>query len=100
MEYVHFRDLVSVCYTEEEVKEVAAAYSFSDEPDETGVQSDRTGKLMDPFPRPYSNKNEGRYVNGGAYPPDLSLMTRARKNGDNYVFALLTGYQETPAGIK
>lgn len=40
-----------------------------------------------------------RYTNGGAYPPDLSLISGARHNGQNYIFALLTGYREPPAGI-
>eukprot|EP00983_Pelagomonas_calceolata_P049533 1141549-Pelagomonas_calceolata.AAC.6 len=40
-----------------------------------------------------------RYANGGAYPPDLSLIAGARHNGQNYIFALLTGYREPPAGV-
>lgn len=40
-----------------------------------------------------------RYANGGAYPPDLSLITKARHNGQNYVYALLMGYREPPAGV-
>ncbi len=40
-----------------------------------------------------------RYANGGAYPPDLSLIAGARHNGQNYIFALLTGYRDPPAGI-
>lgn len=40
-----------------------------------------------------------RYANGGAYPPDLSLISGARHNGQNYLFALLTGYREAPAGV-
>lgn len=50
----------------------------------------RPGKLADTFPSPYTNENEGAFANGGAYPPDLSLMTRARHDGLNYVFQLLT----------
>lgn len=63
------------------------------------VPSPLPSRLADTFPSPYKNENEGRFANGGAYPPDLSLMTRARHDGQNYVFALLTGYREPPAGI-
>ena len=44
-------------------------------------------------------QEHARYANGGAYPPDLSLITKARHDGQNYVFALLLGYREPPAGI-
>jgi ubiquinol-cytochrome c reductase cytochrome c1 subunit len=59
----------------------------------------RPGKLSDRLPEPYSNESAARFANGGAYPPDLSLVTKARHNGQNYVFALLTGYRDPPAGI-
>ncbi|KAL0042517.1 hypothetical protein WJX79_002191 [Trebouxia sp. C0005] len=76
VQQIHFRNLVGVAYTEDEVKEMA-----------------------DPLPRPYRNEEAARYANGGAYPPDLSLITKARHNGANYVFALLLGYREPPAGV-
>lgn len=49
---------------------------------------------------PYPNENAARAANNGAYPPDLSLITKARHGGEDYVFALLTGYCEPPAGIE
>merc|ERR1719235_1285189 len=99
MEFVHFRDLVGVCYTEEEAKEIAQDIEVHDGPDDTGTYFDRPGKITDIFPSPYQNEHEGRYINGGAYPPDLSLITRARHNGALYVFALLTGYRTAPTGL-
>lgn len=60
---------------------------------------ERPGRLSDPLPAPYANEQAARYANGGAYPPDLSLITNARPNGQNYIFALLTGYKDPPAGI-
>ena len=57
------------------------------------------GKLSDPLPKPYANEEAARYANGGAYPPDLTLITKARHDGQNYVFSLLTGYREPPAGV-
>lgn len=53
----------------------------------------------DGMPRAVSLQEHARYANGGAYPPDLSLITKARHNGQNYVFSLLLGYREPPAGI-
>lgn len=59
----------------------------------------RPGRLSDPLPSPYKNEQAARYANGGAMPPDLSLIVGARHNGPNYIFALLTGYREPPAGV-
>ncbi|MCL4124862.1 UNVERIFIED_CONTAM: hypothetical protein GTU68_057604 [Idotea baltica] len=59
----------------------------------------RPGKLSDRFPSPYPNDEAARAANNGALPPDLSLITSARHGGENYIFALLTGYCDPPAGI-
>tara|TARA_B110000090_G_C13089405_1_gene334200 strand:+ start:169 stop:459 length:291 start_codon:yes stop_codon:yes gene_type:complete len=59
---------------------------------------ERPGKLSDRIPGPYANEEAARASNGGAYPPDLSLMVKARHYGADYIFALLTGYEEAPAG--
>ena len=56
------------------------------------------GKLSDKIPGPYKNEEEARAANGGAYPPDLTLMVKARHYGIDYIFALLTGYCEAPEG--
>jgi len=96
---LHYRDLVGVAYTEEEAKEMAADNEVVDGPDDTGEMFDRPAKLSDPLPRPYANEEGARYANGGAYPPDLSLITKARHDGQNYVFSLLLGYRDPPAGV-
>lgn len=70
-----------------------------DGPDDTGNYFDRPGKLSDYVPSPYPNEEAARHANNGAYPPDLSLITLARKNGEDYIFALLTGYVDPPAGF-
>ncbi len=70
-----------------------------DGPNDEGETFTRAGKLSDPLPRPYPNEEAARYANGGAYPPDLSLITKARHDGTNYVFSLLLGYHEPPAGV-
>lgn len=96
---LYFRNLVGVAYTEEEVKEMAAELEVTDGPNDEGETFERPGRLSDPLPRPYANEEAARFANGGAYPPDLSLMTKARHDGQNYVFALLTGYRDPPAGV-
>ena len=60
----------------------------------------RPGKLFDKFPKPYPNEEFARYINGGAIPPDLSLMVLARHGGEDYVFSILTGYKPAPAGVQ
>ncbi|MBA0615286.1 hypothetical protein Godav_015440 [Gossypium davidsonii] len=99
MSLISFRDLVGVAYTEEETKAMAAEIEVVDGPNDEGEMFTRPGKLSDRFPQPYSNEQAARFANGGAYPPDLSLITKARHNGQNYVFGLLTGYRDPPAGI-
>lgn len=99
MSLISYRDLVGVAYTEEETKAMAAEIEVVDGPNDEGEMFTRAGKLSDRFPQPYANEQAARFANGGAYPPDLSLITKARHNGQNYVFALLTGYHDPPAGV-
>ena len=71
----------------------------TDGPNDEGESFERPGRLSDPLPAPYANEEAARFVNGGAYPPDLSLMVKARHDGANYLFSLLLGYREPPAGV-
>ncbi|TKY63116.1 Cytochrome c1-2, heme protein [Spatholobus suberectus] len=64
-----------------------------------GEMFTRLGKLSDRFPRPYANKAPARFTNGRAYPPYISLITKARHNGQTYVFAFLTGYRDPLASV-
>lgn len=64
---------------------------ISDGPDEDGKMFKRPGRLSDYFPRPYENDVLARKANNGALPPDLSLIIKAREDGENYMFHLLTG---------
>jgi len=98
LEKVAFRHLVGVTHTEAELKKIAASYEITDGPNDAGEMFTRPGKLFDFFPSPYANEAAARAANGGAYPPNLSLMTKARHGGADYIFALLTGYVEAPAG--
>ena len=76
MSLISYRDLVGVAYTEEETKAMAAEIEVVDGPNDEGEMFTRPGKLSDRFPQPYSNEAAARFANGGAYPPDLSLITK------------------------
>ncbi|XP_068605144.1 cytochrome c1, heme protein, mitochondrial [Brachionichthys hirsutus] len=99
MEYLAFRNLVGVSHTEEEAKAIAEEEGIVDGPNEKGEMFTRPGKLSDYFPKPYANDEAARYANNGALPPDLSYIVNARHGGEDYVFSLLTGYCEPPAGV-
>lgn len=76
MSLISYRDLVGVAYTEEETKAMAAEIEVVDGPNDEGEMFTRPGKLSDRFPQPYPNEQAARFANGGAYPPDLSLITK------------------------
>ena len=76
MSLLAYRDLVGVAYTEEEVKAMAAEVEVEDGPNDEGEMFLRPGKASDHFPSPYANEAAARAANGGAYPPDLSLITK------------------------
>ena len=95
---IAFRSLVGVTHDEASMKAIAESYEIVDGPNDAGEMFERPGKLSDVIPGPYKNEEEGRAANGGALPPDLSLMVKARHYGIDYIFALLTGYMEPPAG--
>lgn len=99
LRYVAYRDLVGVTHTEEEAKAEAEEQLVTDGPDEAGNMFQRPGKLSDYFPSPYPNEEAARAANNGAFPPDLSYIVPARHGGEDYIFALLTGYYDAPAGV-
>lgn len=99
MRYIAYRNLIGVSHTEAEAKTEAEEIQVQDGPDEAGNMYMRPGKLSDYFPNPYPNEEAARAANNGAFPPDLSYITLARHGGEDYVFALLTGYCDAPAGI-
>jgi ubiquinol-cytochrome c reductase cytochrome c1 subunit len=82
------------------VKAIAADYQVDDIDNETGDVIKRPGTSADHFPSPFPNEAAARASNGGALPPDLSLIAKAREGGPAYVYSLLTGYENPPAGLK
>lgn len=124
-----FRNLVEKGgpqFPEEAVKALAASWpnQITDGPNDDGKMFKRPAKLSDRILGPYGNEKEARAAQNGALPPDLSLITRARnvhndapwykhvllmardvftgyqEGGSDYVYGLLTGYHETPAGFQ
>ncbi len=112
MNLVSFRNLAEAgIFNEAEVKALAASFEgkYKADPDDTGEVKDRNGLPSDHFPAPFANEQAARASNGGAYPPDLSLLARARpgwtgiinqlfwgSGGPQYIYSVLTGYNETP----
>ncbi|XP_002126917.2 cytochrome c1, heme protein, mitochondrial [Ciona intestinalis] len=99
MEYLAFRNLVGVSHTEEEAKALAAQAQILDGPNELGKMFKRPGRLSDYFPKPYANDDEARAANNGALPPDLSFIVLGRHGEEDYIYSLLTGYYDPPAGV-
>jgi ubiquinol-cytochrome c reductase cytochrome c1 subunit len=121
MSLVRFRNLAEEGgpeFTEEQAKALAAELTIMDGPGEDGEMFERPRELKDPMPEPFPNVQAARAANGGAYPPDLSLIAKARavergfpwflldifttyqELGPDYLHALLTSYEEPPEGVE
>ena len=99
LEHIAYRHLEGIGFSEDEVKAIAGAIEVTDGPDEFGDFFQRPGRPSDPFFRAFENEEQAKAANGGALPPDLTLITKSRPGAD-YVYALLTGYQEAPADLE
>jgi len=97
---LYFRNLVDLGFSEAEVKTLASEYEVKDGPNDEGDFFGRPALLSDKFPTPFENENQARAANGGSYPLDLSLIVKARPNGANYLFSILTGYKDHPADFQ
>ena len=94
-----YRNLKAIGYNDDEIKAFAAENSVNSLNDD-GEEVERPARPSDKFVSPYPNEQAARAANGGAYPPDLSLIVKARPDGANYLHALLTGYVDAPADKK
>ena len=99
LNYVAFRDLSALGYSEAEVKAIAKGFQVPGIDPNTGEATMRPGMATDYFPAPFANDVAARAANNNALPPDLSLITKARHDGANYVASLLNGYQNQPAEL-
>ena len=118
MSLVSFRDLEELGYSPEQVKAFAAEYTVTDGPNAEGDMFERPAVGSDKFPSPFPNTEAAAAANNGAAPPDFSLLAKARapergfptfifdiftlyaENGPDYIYSLLTGYQDPPAGVE
>ncbi|CAE6436473.1 unnamed protein product [Rhizoctonia solani] len=100
LDRIAWRNLVGVSHTVDEVKAMAEEVEYEDGPNDAGEMFQRPGKLADYMPAPYPNEEAARAGNAGALPPDLSLIIKARHGGADYVYSLLTGYVDPPAGVE
>ena len=96
-----YRNLVDIGWSEDEAKELAGNYEVEDGPDDEGEMFMRSARLSDRFVAPFANEKAARAANGGAFPPDLSVITKARVGGPDYIYSLLVGYKdEAPEGVE
>ena len=102
MKYLSYRNLSEKGgpeFSVAQAKAIAASFEVTDGPNADGEMFDRPGKLSDKFVMPYENVKAAEAANGGAYPPDMSVLVKARGGGVDYIYSLLQGYEEAPSGM-
>jgi len=96
---LRYISLVNVTHTKREALELAREVEIEDGPNDDGEMFTRPGRLTDKFPLPYPNAKAAAAANNGVEPPDLTEQVEAHSEKENYIFSLLTGYRNPPAGI-
>ncbi len=102
MKYLSYRNLVQSGgpeFSESQAKAIAASFEVKDGPNADGEMFMRPGRLSDKFVMPYENEKAAQAANGGAYPPDMTVLVKARGGGVDYIYSLLQGYEDPPAGV-
>ena len=102
MKYLSYRNLAEEGgpeFTVAQAKAIAASFEVTDGPNDDGEMYTRPGKLSDKFVMPYNNVKAAQAANGGAYPPDMSVLVKARGDGVDYIYSLLQGYEDPPVGM-
>jgi ubiquinol-cytochrome c reductase cytochrome c1 subunit len=102
MQYLSYRNLSESGgpeFSKEEVKAIAASVEITDGPNDQGEMFTRPGRPADKFKNPYPNVKASIAANGGAYPPDMSVLVKARPGGSNYIYSVLVGYEDPPEGM-
>jgi ubiquinol-cytochrome c reductase cytochrome c1 subunit len=101
MKYLSYRNLSEKGgpeFSVEQAKAIAASFDVTDGPNDDGEMFERPAKLSDKFVMPYANVKEAQAANGGAYPPDMSVLAKARSGGVDYIYSVLLGYEDPPNG--
>ena len=102
MKYLSYRNLSEEGgpeFSEAAAKAIAASFEVKDGPNADGEMFTRPGKLSDKFVMPYDNVKAAQAANGGAYPPDMSVLVKARGGGVDYIYSLLQGYEDPPSSV-
>ena len=99
MRLLSYRNLRELGFTEAQVAAIASQFQVMDGPNDEGQMFERNARASDRFRSPFPNVQAARAANNGAYPVDLSVITKARLGGADYIYALLTGYAEPPPGV-
>jgi len=102
MKYLSYRNLAEKGGPEfsiEQAKAIAASFETIDGPNDDGEMFVRPAKLSDKFVMPYENVKASQAANGGAYPPDMSVLAKARSGGVDYIYSILLGYEDPPSGV-
>ena len=102
MKYLSYRNLAEKGGPEFPIiqaKAIAASFEVVDGPNADGEMFERPAKLSDKFVMPYENEKAAQAANGGAYPPDMSVLVKARGGGVDYIYSLLQGYEDAPSGV-
>ena len=103
LKYVSYRNLSEPGgpeFTNDEAKAIAASFEITDGPNSDGEMFTRPGRLTDKLIMPYKNEEEAKAANGGAYPPDMSVLVKARKGGADYIYSVLLGYDQPPSNMQ
>jgi ubiquinol-cytochrome c reductase cytochrome c1 subunit len=100
MEQLHYRDLGGIGFNAEQIKAIAANVTVPQGTDDQGNPKEGPATPANQFRSPFPNEKAARAANNGALPPDLSLIVNAREGGPNYVYGILTGFSDAPAGFK
>jgi ubiquinol-cytochrome c reductase cytochrome c1 subunit len=96
-----YRNLMDLGYSEAQVKAFASQFEVQNaDPNDEGEMFKRPALPSDRFVSPFPNEQAARAANGGALPPDLSLIVKGREGGAHYVYSILSGYAEAPKGLK
>ena len=102
MQYLSYRNLAEEGGPEfsiEQAKAIASNFEVTDGPNSDGEMFTRPAKLSDKFVMPYANDEEAKLSNGGAYPPDMSVLVKARAGGADYIYSVILGYEDPPDGM-
>lgn len=99
LNHLYYRNLEDLGFSAAEVKEIASKKNVMAGPNDQGEMFERPALPSDFFVNPYPNEQAARAANNGAKPVDLSLIIKARHDGANYIYSLLTGYKDAPASF-